>query len=174
MCIPFQMKYVHKFVLKWIWVCFLAKHMQTFSKSDLGKNLFYIFKFKFVYFNWRLITLQCCIGFPYINMNPPQVIGYSDRACQTPHHLSCLDLGRAQNAGPTKSLPLRTTRLPEPERLRPERCMQQPTAWAVWAGRAHAPWARAGPLWLRHCEHTPVLFVCIVPPSSEHNWTSEP
>ena len=23
----------------------------------------------------------------------------------------------------------------------------------------------AGPVWLRHCEHTPVLFVCSVPPS---------
>ena len=30
----------------------------------------------------------------------------------------------AQNAGPTESVPLRTTRVPEPERLRPGRCMQ--------------------------------------------------
>ena len=43
---------------------------------------------------------------------------------QTPHHLSCSDLGRAQNAGPTESVPLRTTRVPEPERLGPGRCMQ--------------------------------------------------
>ena len=35
-----------------------------------------------------------------------------------------LDLGRAQNAGPTESVPLRTTRVPEPEWLRPGRCMQ--------------------------------------------------
>jgi len=34
------------------------------------------------------------------------------------------DLGRAQNADPTESVPLRTTRVPEPERLRPGRCMQ--------------------------------------------------
>ena len=27
----------------------------------------------FIYFNWRLITLQYCIGLPYINMNQPQV-----------------------------------------------------------------------------------------------------
>ena len=33
----------------------------------------------------------------------------SDRTCQTPGHLSCSDLGRAQNAGPTESAPLRTT-----------------------------------------------------------------
>ena len=32
-------------------------------------------------------------------------------------YLSCLDLGRAQNAGPTESAPLRTTRVPEPEHL---------------------------------------------------------
>ena len=25
--------------------------------------LFYFFKYKFIYFNWRLITLQYCIGF---------------------------------------------------------------------------------------------------------------
>ena len=30
-----------------------------------------------------------------------------------------LDLGRTQNAGPTESAPLRTTRVPEPERLGP-------------------------------------------------------
>ena len=105
-----------------------------------------------------------------------EAISRSDLARQTPHHLSCSDLGRAQNAGPTESASLRTTRVPEPEQLRPGRCMQpragfgrfpveQPRAWAVWVGRAHAPWAGAGPVWLRHCEHTPVLFVCSVPPS---------
>ena len=102
-----------------------------------------------------------------------------------PHHLSCSDLGRAQNAGPTESAPLRTTRVPEPEWLRPGRCMQpraglgrflaeQPRAWAVWEGRAHELWAGAVPVWLRHCEHTPVLFVCSVPPSPQCDWTSEP
>ena len=41
---------------------------------------FLFFKYKFIYFNWRLITLQYCIVLycivlvlPYINMNPPQV-----------------------------------------------------------------------------------------------------
>ena len=29
-------------------------------------------------------------------------------------------------------------------------------------------------MWLRHCEHTPVLFVCSVPPSPQHDRTSEP
>ena len=38
-----------------------------------------------------------------------EAISRSNRARQTPHHLSCSDLGRAQNAGPTKSVPLRTT-----------------------------------------------------------------
>ena len=113
------------------------------------------------------------------------MISRSDLACQTPGHLSCSDLGRAQKVGPTKSAPLRTTWVPEPERLRPGRCEQsrashgwflaeQPRAWAVWAGRLHAPWAEAGPVWLRHWEHTPMLFVCSVPPSPQHDWTSEP
>ena len=82
-----------------------------------------------------------------------------------------------QNAGPTESAPLRTSWVPEPEWLRTRRCMQpraglrqfqaeQHRAWAVWAGRAQAPWAGAGPLWLRHCEHTPVLFAASLPPHS--------
>ena len=64
----------------------------------------------------------------------------------------------------------------EPEQFRPGRCKQpraghgwflaqQPRAWAVWAGRLHVPWAGADPVWLRHCERTPVLFVCSIPPS---------
>ena len=53
-----------------------------------------------------------------------EAVSHSDRARQTPGHLSCSDLGRAQNAGPTESAPLRTTRVPEPERLRPGKCLQ--------------------------------------------------
>ena len=53
-----------------------------------------------------------------------EVISHSDRDHQTPHHLSCSDLGKAQNAGPTESVPLRTTRVPEHEQLRPGRFMQ--------------------------------------------------
>jgi len=113
-----------------------------------------------------------------------EAISRSDCARQTPHHLSCSDLERAQSAGPTESAPLRTSWVPEPERLRIGRCMQaraglgqfpaeQHRGWAVWAGRTHAPWTRAGPVWLRHCEHTPVLFVCSSPPSPQRNWTSE-
>ena len=48
-----------------------------------------------------------------------EVISHSDPARQTRGHLSCSDLGRAQKAGPTESVPLRTTQVPEPERLRP-------------------------------------------------------
>ena len=53
-----------------------------------------------------------------------EVIGPSDHAHQTPGHLSCSNLGRAQNAGPTEFAPLRTTRVPEPEPLRPGKCIQ--------------------------------------------------
>ena len=45
-------------------------------------------------------------------------------AHQTPGNLSGLDVGRAQNAGPTESAPLRSTQVPEPECLRPGKCMQ--------------------------------------------------
>ena len=48
------------------------------------------------------------------------------RVCthQTPGHLSCLDLGRAENTGPPESVPLWSTWEPEPEWLRPGKCMQ--------------------------------------------------
>ena len=45
-------------------------------------------------------------------------------ARQAPGHLSCSDRGWAQNAGPTKSVPLWSTREAEPEQLRPGKCMQ--------------------------------------------------
>ena len=45
-------------------------------------------------------------------------------AHQAPGHLSCSDVGRAQNAGPTKSAPLQSTQEPKPERFRPGECMQ--------------------------------------------------
>ena len=46
-----------------------------------------------------------------------EAISCSDPTRQTPDHLSCSDLGRAQNAGPIESAPLRTTWGPEPEWL---------------------------------------------------------
>ena len=79
-----------------------------------------------------------------------EVISCSDPVHQSPHHLSYLDLGRAQNTGPTESVPLRTTRVPETDWLRPGRCMQpkaglrqflveQHRARAVWVGRELHP-----------------------------------
>ena len=44
--------------------------------------------------------------------------------CQVPGHLSCSDLGRAQNIGQTESAPLWRTPEPEYEQLRPGKCMQ--------------------------------------------------
>ena len=56
---------------------------------------------------------------------------WQSHARQTPHHLSCSDLGRAQNAGPTESL--RLWGLPE--------CLNLS---GVWAGRLHALWTVRG------------------------------
>ena len=43
--------------------------------SAFALLVFYSFfkKIKFIYFEWRLITLQYCIGFAIINMNLPQM-----------------------------------------------------------------------------------------------------
>ena len=43
---------------------------------------------------------------------------------QAPGHLSCSDLGMAQNASPTESVPLWSTREPEPELHRSGKCTQ--------------------------------------------------
>ena len=43
---------------------------------------------------------------------------------QASGRLSCSNLGRAQNAGPTKVVLLWSTQEPEPERLRPAKCTQ--------------------------------------------------
>ena len=108
-----------------------------------------------------------------------------DSASREPGHLSCSDQGWTQNAGPTKSAPLWSTRKPEPEWLRPGKCMhtracirqfpaEQPRVWAVQTGKAHMPWAGANPVWLKHSNHMPVIFVCSVLTSPQHDWTSEP
>ena len=49
---------------------------------------------------------------------------WGECAHQVPGHLSCSDLGRAHNTGPTESVPLWSTREPEPEWLRPGKCAQ--------------------------------------------------
>ena len=80
---------------------------------------------------------------------------------------------------PTKSAPLWRTREPEPERLRPGRCMQprarirqfwqsnlEPEQCSLGKHTGCEP--GANPVWLNHCQHspyTPVIFVCSVPPS---------
>ena len=43
---------------------------------------------------------------------------------QAPGHLSCSDLGRAQNSGPTESVPLWSTQEPENEWCRSRTCTQ--------------------------------------------------
>ena len=64
-------------------------------------------------------------------------------ARQAPGHLSCSDLGRAQNAGPTKSPPLWHTREPEPKRLRPGKCTQ-PTPDSSWQSNLEPEQCRRG------------------------------
>jgi len=65
----------------------------------------------------------------------------------------------------TQGLPWR---VPLKSNLEPEQCRP---------GKHTPPWAGANPVWSRHCEHSPhmpVIFICSVPPSTQHNWTSEP
>ena len=48
------------------WSCFISFFFFCFidySKAFEFFSFLFFLKFKFIYFNWRLITLQCCIGF---------------------------------------------------------------------------------------------------------------
>ena len=63
---------------------------------------------------------------------------------QTPYHPSCSELGRAQNSGPMESAPLRTTRVPEPERLRPGRCIQPRAGLRSWQSNLEPKQCRQG------------------------------
>ena len=64
----------------------------------------------------RRDTRHTCEGVPVVHpenqAGAGEVISHRDCACQTPGHLSCSDLGRAQNSGPTESGPLRSTQVP--------------------------------------------------------------
>ena len=92
--------------------------------------------------------------------------------------LSCSDLGRAQNAGPTESVPLRTTRVPEPERLRLGRWLQ-PRAGLGWfprinlepelcgqGGCMRCEWGQAQCGWGTVSTRQSYLFAVSLPPHS--------
>ena len=72
--------------------------------------LFYIYIYKFIYFNWRLITLQYCIGFaihqhesatgihvfPILNPPPSPYHRSGSSQCTSPKHpVSCIEPGLA-------------------------------------------------------------------------------
>ena len=41
--------------------------------------------------------------------------------------------------------------------------------WSYIEPERCAPRARASPEWMRHCKHTPVIFVCSIPPSLQRD-----
>ena len=57
---------------------------------------------------------------------------------QAPGHLRCSDLGRAQNADPTKSVTLWSNREPEPEQLRSGKCTQPRARFRQFSCRVHS------------------------------------
>ena len=87
-------------------VCILS---YSFSRIPQILRLMYFLKYKFIYFNWRLITLQYCIGFaihqhesatgihvfPILNPTPPpRIIPLGHPSAPAPsiqYHASTLD-----------------------------------------------------------------------------------
>ena len=93
------------------WACC---SMYKSSRFIYYHSYFYLLFFKFIYFNWRLITLQYynVLVLPYTNMNPPQVYTCSpswtplpppspyqpsgSSQCTSPKHpVSCIEPGLA-------------------------------------------------------------------------------
>ena len=108
--------------------------------------------------------------------------GY-DCTQQAPGHLSCSDLGRAQNTGPTEFVFLWNTQEPEPEWLRPGKCTQPRAHFTQFPCRAtwslsSVDWESTqavsgeNSVWQRHCEQSlymPVISVRSDPPSPQYN-----
>jgi len=91
---------------------FYSPKMKSSKWETIESFFFFSVFFKFIYFNWRLITLHYCIGLPYINMNPPRVYTCSQSwtplpppslyhpsgssLCTSPRHpVSCIEPGLA-------------------------------------------------------------------------------
>ena len=73
---------------------------KTYNKLKFFLSVCF-FKYKFIYFNWRLITSQHCIGFAIIDMNLPQVdscFQYEPPSHLTPH---TIPLGRPGPPAPS-------------------------------------------------------------------------
>ena len=51
--------------MEYSFLCLVAVYFSSFVKCWLNSFAHFLFfiKYKFIYFNWRLITLQYCIGF---------------------------------------------------------------------------------------------------------------
>ncbi|CAI9161783.1 unnamed protein product [Rangifer tarandus platyrhynchus] len=101
---------------------------------------------------------------------------WGECTCQIPGPLSSSDLGRAQNTGPVESVPLWITW--EPEQCRSGKCTQprnhftQVPSRATWSlstvGQESTHAVSVGKPRERS-PHTPVIFVCSVPPSLQHS-----
>ena len=99
-------------------------------------------------------------------------------ACQAPGHLSCSDLGRAQDAGPIKSAPLWSTWEPEPEQLRPGKCTKprarfgqlpcratQSLSSADWESTHAVSWGKPSVIHMLRALPTQASDICLQCPS---------
>ena len=112
---------------------------------------------------------------------------FEECICQAPGHLSCLALGKAQNADPTKCVPLWSTREPEAEQFSPGKCTQPRALFkqfpcrVIWSLRrvdqesTHAMSKTQCDPDTAGTPHTCQWYLfAVFLPTPQHNWTSEP
>ena len=101
-----------------------------------------------------------------------KAISHSDCAHQTPE---LLGPGKGTKCRPNQIYTSEGFLSAQPERLRPGRCMKPRAGLRRFPRRNYvepkwcAPRAGASPEWVRHCKHMPVIFVCSIPPSPQHD-----
>ena len=85
-------------------VFFLNSSANTFNLSFLWFGCLFcllsFFQFKFIYFNWRIITLQYCIGFAIYYMNLPRVYTCSPSWASLPPPSPYHPSGSSQRTSP--------------------------------------------------------------------------
>ena len=110
--------------------------------------LFYFLKFKFIYFNWRLITLQYCIGFA-IHQHESAMGIHVLPILNPPSHL------------PPRTIPLGHPSAPAPSILYPALNLDWRFIYHMILYMFQCHYPKSSPLSVSHRIQKTVLYICV-------------